>query len=208
MIPTHERPTLLVIAGPNGSGKTTLRQGLEASGIALPHHIDPDQIAATIEGDAQERSRAAQRVADDRRTRFLSERRSFSFETVLSHPSKIAFMRAARAAGYLVILYFVATADPLVNIARVADRVAKGGHDVPEDRVRARYERSLGLLATAAREADRVYVFDNSGCGDERRLCAAIEDGTLRVLARPLPGWVLLHFVAPLTARPAAMAAP
>lgn len=59
MIPAHERPTLLVIAGPNGSGKTTLRQGLEARGIALPHHIDPDQIAATIEGDAEERSRAA-----------------------------------------------------------------------------------------------------------------------------------------------------
>ncbi|MCQ6473341.1 hypothetical protein, partial [Vibrio parahaemolyticus] len=90
---------LLVIAGPNGSGKSTLRRWLEAQGVALPDHIDPDEIASGLDGDDARRTREAQRIADERRDRFVSEARSFSFETVLSHPSKIAFMREAQAAG-------------------------------------------------------------------------------------------------------------
>ncbi|MDG4602318.1 MAG: zeta toxin family protein [Defluviicoccus sp.] len=194
-----ERPTLLVIAGPNGSGKSTLRRWLEAQGVALPDHIDPDEIASGLDGDDARRTREAQRIADERRDRFVSEARSFSFETVLSHPSKIAFMREAQAAGYYIILYYVAIADPLVNVARVADRVAKGGHDVPEERIRARYQRSMSLLAEAARAADRVYVFDNSGCGGERRLCVAIEEGRLRTFEPDQPDWVRKFFIEPLT---------
>lgn len=208
MSPASGQPTLLVIAGPNGSGKTTLRKWLEARGIALPNHIDPDEIASGLDGDDAWRTRQAQRIADEQRALFLSQGRPFSFETVLSHPSKIAVLRQARAAGYLVILYFVGTADPLVNVGRVADRVAKGGHDVPEDRVRARYERAMRQLAEAAGVADRTYVFDNSGCGTERRLCAASEGGTARILAQPLPDWVSRYFVAPLTAQPTPTGAP
>lgn len=192
-------PTLLVIAGPNGSGKSTLRRRLEAQGIALPDHIDPDEIASSLDGEDTQRTREAQRIADERRARFLSEGRSFSFETVLSHPSKIAFMWEAWAAGYFIILYYVGIADPLVNVARVADRVAKGGHPVPEDKIRARYERSMSLLAEAARVADRTYVFDNSGCGGERRLCAETERGRLRALAPDPPDWVRKFLIAPLT---------
>lgn len=198
-----EQPTLLVIAGPNGSGKSTLRRWIEAQGIALPDHIDPDEIASSLDGDDTWRTREAQRIADERRARFLSEARSFSLETVLSHPSKIAFMREARAADYYIILYYVAIADPLVNVARVADRVAKGGHDVPEERIRARYQRSMSLLAEAARAADRVYVFDNSGCGGERRLCVAIEEGRLRISEPNLPGWVRKFLIEPLTSEAA-----
>ncbi len=192
-------PTLLVIAGPNGSGKSTLRRWLEAQGVALPDHIDPDEIASSLDGDDARRTREAQRIADEWRARFLSERRSFSFETVLSHPSKIAFMREALAAGYYIILYYVGIADPLVNVARVADRVAKGGHDVPEEKIRARYQRSMSLLAEAVRAADRAYVFDNSGCGGERRLCVAIEEGRIRTSEPDLPDWARKFLIEPLT---------
>lgn len=194
-----DRPTLLVIAGPNGSGKSTLRRWLEAHGVALPDHIDPDEIAIGLDGDDTRRTRDAQRIADDRRARFLSEGRSFSFETVLSHPSKIAFMRDARAAGYCVILYYVGIADPLVNVARVADRVAKGGHAVPEDKIVARYERSMRLLAEATRVADRAYVFDNSGLGGARCLSAVIEGGKLSTVGSDPPEWVSKFLIAPLT---------
>ena len=194
-----EPPTLLVIAGPNGSGKSTLRRWLEAQGIALPDHIDPDEIASSLDGEDTQRTREAQRIADERRGRFLSEGRSFSFETVLSHPSKIAFMREARAAGYCIILYYVAIADPLVNVARVADRVAKGGHAVPEEKIRSRYQRSMSLLAEAARAADRAYVFDNSGLGGERCLSAVIEGGDLSTVASDPPDWVSKFLIAPLT---------
>jgi predicted ABC-type ATPase len=62
-----------------------------------------------------------------------------------------------------VYLYFVTTADPDINVARVRSRVAQGGHDVPEDRIRDRYTKSLELMYNAAQEAYQAYFFDNSG---------------------------------------------
>lgn len=198
-----DAPTLLVIAGPNGSGKSTLRRWIEAQGIALPDHIDPDEIASGFDGNHTRRTREAQRIADDRRACFLSEGRSFSFETVMSHPSKIAFMRDARAAGYRIILFYVGIANPIVNVARVADRVAKGGHAVPTDKILARCDRSLSLLAEAARIADRAYVFDNSGLGGERCLSAMVEGGKLSTIASDPPDWVFKFLIAPLTIKAA-----
>ena len=88
---------------------------------------------------------------------------SFSFETVMSHPSKLDVMLNAKEKGYRVYLYYVSTLSPEINIGRVAARVAEGGHNVEEDKIRSRYYRSLGLLRDAISIADRAYVFDNSG---------------------------------------------
>jgi predicted ABC-type ATPase len=157
-----DAPVLLMIAGPNGSGKTTLTRQLLADGIDLGDYINPDDIAATLNGDYDVRVAEAQRVAEARRQEFLSRKRSFSFETVMSHPSKIAVMAQARALGYFNVLYFVATETPELNIARVRQRVALGGHDVPEERIVSRYRRTLALLPDAIAQSDRVILFDNS----------------------------------------------
>jgi len=196
-----ERPALLVIAGPNGSGKTTLKERLDRQGIDFTRHINPDEIALVLPGDDAVRTRAAQIRADQLRAKYLAERLSFSFETVMSHPSKVEFMRHAKAAGYFVVLYFVGVEDHAISIARVADRVGKGGHDVPAAKIRSRYEGSMRLLADAADTADRVYVFDNSGMGKERRLCAALDEQGLRAFSDPMPAWVLRYFVEPAQAR-------
>ena len=119
----------------------------------------------------------------------------------MSHPSKVEFMRQAKAAGYFVVLYFVGVEDHAISIARVADRVGMGGHDVPEAKIRSRYENSMRLLADAAETADRVYVFDNSGMGKERRLCASLDEKGSRILSDPIPGWVRRYFVEPVVAR-------
>lgn len=196
-----ERPSLLVIAGPNGSGKTTLKEWLERRGIDFARHINPDEIALALPGDDAVRTRAAQIRADQLRAKYLAERLSFSFETVMSHPSKVAFMRQAKAAGYFVVLYFVGVEDHAISVARVADRVGKGGHDVPTAKIRSRYEGSMRLLADAADTADRVYVFDNSGMGKERRLCAALDERGLKAFSDPMPAWVRRYFVESVVAR-------
>ena len=81
----------------------------------------------------------------------------------MSWPDKVAFLAEARGRGYRTYLYYVATDDPAINVARVRHRVRMGGHGVPEDKVVSRYRRSLSLLAGAVRATDRAYVVDTSG---------------------------------------------
>jgi predicted ABC-type ATPase len=102
-------------------------------------------------------------IADFLRDELLACGQSFSFETVMSHRSKVEFFGRARAAGFRTYLYFIVTDSPLVNLGRVKERVAVGGHDVPEDKVLERYERCLQLVRDALTHADRAFLFDNSG---------------------------------------------
>jgi predicted ABC-type ATPase len=105
----------------------------------------------------------AQIIADFLRKKLLQQKEKFSFETVFSHSSKLDIMQKAQDAGYKVYLYFVCTENPELNIERVKFRVNKDGHDVPKERIVARYKRSLNFLYDAAQLADRVYFFDNTG---------------------------------------------
>jgi predicted ABC-type ATPase len=151
-----------MVAGPNGSGKTTLTQWLRNRGIEFGEYINPDDIADKLEGSYSARIAKAQIIADERREACIRARRSFSFETVMSHPSKVETLTHAKVEGFFVQLFFVGTDDPRTNVERVALRVAQGGHDVPEDRIVARWARSMKLLHQAIRSADEAFVFDNS----------------------------------------------
>lgn len=92
----------------------------------------------------------------------LSRRASLIFETVFSAPDKPAYLRRAIDAGYFLRAFFIGTASPEINAARVARRVMNGGHDVPIPKIIARYGRSIAQFAAIAAELDRVYVYDNS----------------------------------------------
>jgi predicted ABC-type ATPase len=92
----------------------------------------------------------------------LERKRRFSFETVFSHPSNISIMKQAVDNGYKVYLYFVSTESPEINKFRVAYRVSQNGHDVPPDKIVARYFRSLDLLFEATQICHQAYFFDNS----------------------------------------------
>jgi predicted ABC-type ATPase len=159
---SQEQPFLLVLAGPNGSGKSTLTDYLIKAGVDCGEYINPDVIAAALDAPEPQRSRRAQAIADYHRDRCLSSRLSFSFETVMSHPSKVDIMIRAVDSGYDVTVYFVCTSDPEINIRRVKHRVSLGGHDVPRERIVARYWRTLDLLCHAALVARRMVLFDNS----------------------------------------------
>ena len=126
------------------------------------------------------------------RQKLVAASRSFTFETVMSHPDKIRFLRDARAKGFRTYLYFVATDDPEINKSRVRNRVALGGHDVPEDKIESRYYRSLDLLWEAIRVSNRAYLFDNSreDVNGEHTWIAEITDGQLLELKTSMaPAW-------------------
>jgi predicted ABC-type ATPase len=156
------QPFVLMIGGPNGSGKTSLTQWLRQNDIDLGQYINPDDIARELDGSYAERSAAAQGRADQLREECIEAKRSFSFETVMSHPSKLEVLARAKKAGFLVLVYFVGIDDPRTNIERVALRVQEGGHDVPRDKIVPRWTRSMNLAAEAILLSDKAFVFDNS----------------------------------------------
>ncbi len=129
-------------------------------------------------------------VADLLRESLLEAGASFSFETVMSHPSKIEFLQRAQAAGYRTYVYFVATDSPELNVIRVEDRIKSGGHSVPPEKIVPRYERCLALAQDALRAAHRAFVFDTSG--EEPLWLAELHpDGALQLKCDPsvVPKW-------------------
>jgi predicted ABC-type ATPase len=128
--------------------------------------------------DLQYCERFAQLVATYLRTVLLREKKKFSFETVFSHAGKLDFMKEAKALGYKVYLYFVSTEDPEINVYRVKEvRVKQHGHDVPEDKIRSRYLRTMDLMYEASQLAYRSYYFDNSAEGKDFNLFASFKIG-------------------------------
>lgn len=155
-------PSLIVFAGPIGAGKSTLKRHLSKLGYPLGEYINPDEIAEGLTGSYEERARAAQHLADAKRQECLLAGSSFAFETVMSHPSKIEFMRLARNAGFLVTLYFIGVETVETCLLRVAQRVLLGGHDVPAAKIQSRYLAALASLPQAITASHRTLVFDNS----------------------------------------------
>lgn len=127
-------------------------------------------------------------LSDFMRHQLLAAGISFTFETVMSSPDKVDFLCKARAQGFRTYLYYVATEDPAINIERVRQRVASGGHPVAEDKIVSRYHGSLALLLSAVECADRAYLFDNSG--HERLWVAEATGGhELEMKSEYMPEW-------------------
>lgn len=134
----------------------------------------------------------AARIIDYIRIQFIELKISFTFETVMSHRSKVEFLQHAKAQGFRTYLYYVSTVDPDINISRVQYRVSQGGHDVPRDKIRTRYLRSMDLLLDAIDASDRAYIFDNSSDGTQASFLAEIEKAETLKLNKNLqhfPKW-------------------
>ena len=93
---------------------------------------------------------------------YLEKGRSFSIETTLSGKNYLEMMVRARTLGFEVVLIYIGTEDVDINLSRIRQRVLGGGHDVPENDVRRRYERSFKHIPVAVRRADHTLLFDNS----------------------------------------------
>lgn len=130
-------------------------------------------------------------IAEMLRQALLKEGLSFTYETVMSHESKISFMQEAMRVGFKVYLHYIATEDPEINVNRVQLRVAQAGHSVDPSTVRKRYQKSLGLLKDAVKSSNRAFLFDNSG--EEAILVAQVEEGS--VIYPNLPGEQMPYWV-------------
>ena len=127
-------------------------------------------------------------LADFLRQKALESLKSFTFETVMSSRDKIDLLKTAKTRGYRTYLYYIATEDPAINVERVRNRVAEGGHNVPEEKIRSRYKRSLELLADAIRCSDRAFFFDTSE-NSAWYFCEASSGAKLELKSDEMPNW-------------------
>jgi predicted ABC-type ATPase len=185
-----------VALGPLGRGVTAeeIRTALVRGGRLRPDHPFPGAVQvvnARLKAPAGVcDAYAAAAVVDFLRDELLAAGQSFSFETVMSHRSKVDVFARARAAGYRTYLYFIATDSSHLNVYRVRGRAALGGHDVPEDKVVERYNRCLELVGDVLAHAYRAFLFDNSGA-EPVWLAQLTPERTLQleVVVSALPNW-------------------
>jgi predicted ABC-type ATPase len=151
-----------LIAGPNGAGKTTFyEQVIAVDRPGLPF-VNADRIAADrFPGEEVEHGLDASAIATAARDALTEARLDFCTETVFSHQSKVDLVTTAAAAGYDVVLHVVMIPLELSG-PRVAKRVAAGGHDVPEEKLAARYERLWPLVVAAVPHCHRAVFYDNA----------------------------------------------
>lgn len=171
-------PVLHLLAGPNGAGKSSYVHDVLGPATGLPF-INADEIAAETWPDTQaEHGYEAAQLAEAQRRVRIGEGSSFISETVFSHPSKTELVSDAVDAGYLVHLHVIMLPVEL-TVQRVVERVRRGGHAVPEQKIRERYERLWDHIGRAIRITDVTEVFDNSSARAPFRLCASFEHGAL-----------------------------
>lgn len=180
-------PVLHLIVGPNGAGKSTLYARVVGPITSLDF-VNANEIARRRwPGEEVERSYDAAALAADERDRRISERRSFIAETVFSHESKLNLIDRAKAGGYVVILHVVMIPEDLA-VVRVSDRVGAGGHHVPEDKIRSRYQRLWPHVADAIGRADEAHVYDNSSASAAfHRVASIVRSEPLQ--DPPWPAW-------------------
>jgi predicted ABC-type ATPase len=179
------RPVLVVLAGPNGAGKTTFYHAhLKSSGLRF---LDPDFIARELRLTPEDTSKAASAF----RRVLVQERESFVFETVFSDPvgDKMGFLKDAVDSGYTVVLCFIGLAGPEASEERVAMRVSQGGHDVPSEKLVARFPRTMANLHKAIRVLPHVLIFDNEDLRTPFRKVAVFEHGKPAVVSESMPMW-------------------
>jgi predicted ABC-type ATPase len=162
-------PRIYVLAGTNGAGKSSIggamlvEQGVE--------YFNPDEAAARIRavnpGISQaEAQSAAWHQGKRLLERSISERLDYAFETTLGGNTIPALLHQALSAGIEVRIWYVGLASAELHIARVRSRVARGGHDIPEERIRERYARSLLNLVQLLAKLTELRVYDNSNEAD------------------------------------------
>lgn len=188
-----------MIAGINGAGKTSFYHDVLERRTADAEFVNADLLERERwPTQIGQHSYEAGRIAAERRAALIAARVSFVTETVFSHPSKLALIDHARAAGFVVVLYHVHVSTAALAAARVRTRVSEGGHDVPAETIAARHPRTLALMQQAVRRADRAYVFDNSRLNVGFTHVLTFEGGKIERVGEYVPAWVKETYAEPL----------
>lgn len=140
-------PTAVLLAGPNGAGKTTFINQFLRERAAAFHFVNPDEVARDVPAGPN-RDLAAGRLVLERLDELAADRADFVLETTLATRSHAVRIRQWKAAGYRVELIYLRLPSVDASIARVARRVERGGHGIPEADLRRRFPLSLDYLET------------------------------------------------------------
>jgi predicted ABC-type ATPase len=167
-------PLVVVIAGPNGAGKSTMAPRLLRDALAVSEFVNADPIATGLSAFRPESvAMTAGRVMLARLKALAEARGDFAFETTLASRTFAPWLRSLRASGYRVHVVFLSLPSADLAVARVAERVRQGGHDVPEAVVRRRFEAGLrNFFALYLGSVDTWRMLDNSGVGEPRLIAA------------------------------------
>lgn len=159
------KPTVAVIAGPNGAGKSTAAPVLLRDTLGLMEFVNADAVALGLSGfDPDAAGLAAGRVVIERLRALASERRSFAFETTLATRSFAPWLRDLASLGYHVSIVFLWLPNAEMALSRVRARVQLGGHDIPEQTIRRRYDRGLAnFFRLYAPQTSSWRLYDGSG---------------------------------------------
>jgi predicted ABC-type ATPase len=175
-------PNVYIIAGPNGVGKTTFAQKFLPKYANCRVFINADLIAAGMSPFAPELAafRAGRLMLEEIETQ-AKRGEDFGFETTLSGKGHLQLVRQLKERGFGVQIFYLWVPSAELTLARIKERVLRGGHDVPESVVRRRFEKSMRNFFGPFRTlADSWMLFDNSGGG--LSIVASEEKGSLRIL--------------------------
>ena len=163
--PCPSQPIFVILGGPNGAGKTTGALSILPLELRIVHFVNADLIARGLSPlDPTLADFDAARMMLQRMRELRERRENFAIETTLASKSLVPFLRECKMRGYETRLIFVALDNPETAIRRVAIRVAKGGHDIPEETIRRRFVRGLrNFFELYRNEVDHWTLLDNSG---------------------------------------------
>jgi predicted ABC-type ATPase len=158
-------PTCWIIAGPNGAGKTTFALEYLPQVAGCTHFVNADLIAAGLSPLAPERElMAASRLFLQEIEERITARENFAFETTLAGRTYLRLVGRLRGEGWRVKLIYLALPSVEMSKLRVAERVAHGGHNIPEADIERRFPRSLRhLLNDFSHGVDGCTCFMNDG---------------------------------------------
>lgn len=156
---------IYIIAGPNGAGKTTFANTFIPSTPNINQFVNADLIAYGLSPFAPDREAIqAGKLMLRQIEKLVTREESFCLETTLAGKGYAQKIPRWQAAGYIVCLIFLALPDAETAIARVAQRVKQGGHNIPDDVIRRRFIQGKQLFETLYKTlVDRWIYFDNSG---------------------------------------------
>ena len=181
---------LYIIAGPNGAGKTTFAREFLPKYANCTNFVNADLIAQGMAPFSPETAalRAGRTMLGEIQS-FARSGVSFAFETTLSGRSYLPLLRRLKTQGYEIHFFFLWLKSIDLALSRVRERVSRGGHDVPVDRLLARFPRTLKNLRGAIPIVNEAFLFDNSSPDAPYRFVARYADGQLVTHHPPLPRW-------------------
>lgn len=179
-------PRYVLFAGVNGAGKSTMYHTDQS--LHNMERVNVDEILRSFGGDwrKEEDQKKAAMLAVQKEKELLDAKISYNKETVLHGKSAKYTIKMVKELGYTVDVRYVGVESPEISIERIKKRVLDGGHGIPDDVVRDRYQKSLDNLAKIIPLSDSVIVYDNTV---SYRTVASFVNGELTAITDDCPGW-------------------